>query len=142
MKELKRYFATSELVCPHVLARDGEKSWRQFTTDALKVLLILRTEVLNTPLTCNVGAHTQRGLRCNLCELVKSATDGGRVYMTPHNGRGFDLSSKYDAETMRRKIEAAADKFPCPVRVEDGVTWLHIDVVDEMNGKKVYRFKA
>lgn len=143
LEQLRQYFRISEVACPHVVARDGERSWQYFSTDALRVLLALRTEVLRVPLTCNTGQHTQRGLRCNLCDLVKSATAAGRLYMTQHNGNGFDLvSSKMSAEDMRRAIEANADAFPCPVRIEDGVSWLHIDVMDNGKGVPVYRFKV
>ena len=143
ISELRKYFHLAELVCPHTLARDGERSWRHLTTDALRVLLALRVEVLKVPLICNTSKHTQRGLRCNLCDLVKQATASGRVYLTTHNGRGFDLTSReMTAEEMRRKVEANADAFPCPVRIEKDVTWLHIDTMDEGNGVSVYRFNG
>lgn len=143
ISELGKYFKLSELVCPHTLSVHGAAAWRFLNTEALRVLMILRVKVLGVPLVCNVGSHTQRGFRCNLCQLVKDATTNGKLYLTPHNGNGFDLtSSRMDAETMRKRIEAAADEFPVPVRVEDGVSWLHIDVVDNGKGVKVYRFKA
>lgn len=141
--ELGKYFKLSEIVCPHTMSVHGSRSWQFFETEALRALLILRVNVLGVPLVCNTGSHTQRGYRCNLCQLVKDATINGKLYLTPHNGRGFDVtSSAMDAETMRKRIEENADEFPVPIRIEDGVRWLHIDTIDNGKGVKVYRFKA
>lgn len=143
IEELGRYFKLSEIVCPHVLGVHGSRSWQFFETEVLRVLLLLRVVVLGVPLVCNHDKHTQRGYRCNLCELVKDATVHGRLYLTPHNGRGFDLTSnKMTAEEMRKRIVQNAAVFPVPIRIEDGVSWLHIDTVDNGKGVMVYRFKA
>lgn len=144
IEELGKYFKLNELVCPHVFARYGTVAWQFLDTEALRVLLILRTVVLCVPLVCNTGKHTQRGLRCNLCDLVKSATAKNAIYMTPHGmGRAWDLTSpQMTAQEMRKKILANMDKFPMPIRIELDVTWLHIDTYD--NGKNInpYTFKA
>lgn len=144
LMQVRQHFQANELVCKHTFARYGERSWQFLDTEALRVLLILRREVLRVPLVCNAGQHSQRGLRCNLCDLVKSKTLNGSLYLSQHVlGRAFDLTAKtMTAEQMRRAIEANADKFPVPIRVEDDVTWLHVDVLDGGSGKQVYRFKA
>ena len=138
--EVQKFFALSELVCPHVLQRDGEKAWRYLHTDLLRVLLWLRVELLQVPLVCNTKRLTQRGFRCNCCELVKSKTDKGTLYVSPHMlGMGVDLSSNaMTAEEMRKRIKAAADTAPCNVRIEGVVNWLHIDVLPQENS--VYEF--
>lgn len=144
LAQVRQHFQVNELVCKHTYAKYGERSWQFLDTEALRVLLILRREVLRVPLVCNAGQHSQRGLRCNLCDLVKTKTLKGSLYLSQHVlGRAFDLTAKtMTAEQMRRAIEANADKFPVPIRVEDDVTWLHVDVLDSGSGKQVYRFKV
>jgi NADH-quinone oxidoreductase subunit F len=75
IEEVRKYFRIEELVCPHTFNKFGESSWRFLNTGYLHTLLVLRTEVLGVPMTMNDyvfgGNITQRGLRCNLCELVK-----------------------------------------------------------------------
>lgn len=142
--ELDKYFKLSELVCPHVLAKHGSHSWQFFDTEALRVLLILRVDVLQVPLVCNTGRLTQRGLRCNLCELVATATAKGNLYLTPHKfGKAWDLTSpQMTAAQMRSKILAKKSHFPMPIRLELDVNWLHIDTVDNGKGINPYCFKA
>lgn len=142
LSEVQKYFVISELVCPQVLQKYGEKAWQFLDTDALHVLLILRTKILNVPLTCNTRTATQRGLRCNLCTIPKGKTDAGQVYESAHVlGKAFDLlSPQMSAAEMRRRIAEKADLLPCNVRIEGGVSWLHIDVYD--TGQKVYIFSV
>lgn len=140
---LKKYFDIKELVCPHVLEDWGERAWMFLDTDILETLLTLRTEILNVPLVCNTKTLTQRGLRCNLCEINKDKTVRDVLTLSAHNnGRGFDLSSpKMTAEEMRKKINRYDYLLPHPVRVEDDVNWLHIDCYDMGNPFKVTFFK-
>ena len=140
--EVQKFFALPELVCPHVLKRDGDKAWRYLHTDLLRVLLWLRVELLQVPLVCNTKTLKQRGFRCNCCELVKSKTEEGTLYVSPHMlGMGVDLSSpSMTAEEMREKIKENAIFAPCNVRIEADVNWLHIDVLPQE--KRVYEFKV
>lgn len=141
---LKRYFKIQELVCPHVFAKYGEISWRFLSTLYLHTLLVLRTKILKVPLVCNTKMLTQRGLRCNLCDIVQEKTDADIVYLSAHHlGIGGDLSSpEMTAEEMRQKIEEKQDLLPYPVRIEDDVTWLHIDCYDMDNPYKITFFKG
>ena len=140
--EVQKFFELSELVCPHVLKRDGDKAWRYLHTDLLRVLLWLRVELLQVPLVCNTKTLKQRGFRCNCCELVKSKTEEGTLYVSPHTlGMGVDLSSpSMTAEEMREKIKENAIFAPGNVRIEADVNWLHIDVLPQE--KRVYEFKV
>lgn len=154
IKALEPYFDVKQLVCPHTYARHGERSWMFLQTPLLHTLLVLRTDILNVPLLCNNwskvgGKYSQRGLRCNLCDEVrKKHTDIGTVYLSAHTqGLAVDLSSpKMTAEEMRRRIYAAADRLPYPVRVEDNgdgtPSWLHIDCYDTGTCKKITTFKG
>lgn len=148
IKELKQYFSIKELVCKHVYNKFGEKSWQFLSTDILHVLLVLRKDILKAPLVVNNwaagGSVTQRGLRCNICQLVADKTKANTVYVSAHSlGRGFDMqSSKMTAAKMRELIEQNADKLPCNVRIERDVTWLHIDTYDNDATSKITYFNG
>ena len=142
LKAIKPYFDVEELVCDHTYAKWGERSWQFLDTDLLHVLLVLRRDILKVPLYCNSKSAHQKGLRCNMCQLVKSKT---AVYLSAHVlGMGLDLTSpSMKAEKMRELIKANADKLPCNVRIEGGVSWLHIDTLTQYGiNQKVYEFTA
>ena len=142
IKSLKQYFGVKELVCPHCYARWGEQSWQFLDTMWLWCLLVIRRDILKVPMTCNDVSHTQRGLRCNLCELVKTKL---RVYLTSHLfGKAGDFTVKgMTAEQARQKIIESADLLPCNIRLEKDVTWLHFDVLPQYGvDEKVYLFKG
>lgn len=142
VEQVRRYFDISELVCPHTLDKWGGRSWQFLDTQALHTLLVLREDVLQVPLICNTKTLTQRGLRCNLCEIPRNKTAAGKQYLSAHTmGKAFDLSSKeLSAEEMRVLIRASADKLPCNIRLEAGVSWLHFDVFD--TGERVAIFRV
>ena len=123
------------------------KSWQFIDTEMLHTILVIRRDILKVGMVCNdwkfKGKTTQRGVRCNICPIVKDKTMAGKNYMTSHaNGAGFDFVSKYmSAAEMRKKIQANAHLLPYPIRLEEGVSWLHIDCYDDLSGKKVSTFK-
>lgn len=137
--QLRAFFNVSELVCPHTFARFGERSWQFFDTATLETLLVLRSEILCVPMTINNGESTQRGLRCNLCSIVKGQK---KQYLSAHlMGKGFDVvSNEMTAQEMRDKIFENADKLSVPIRIEDGVSWLHFDTFDPSNSKNKITF--
>ena len=137
--QLRAFFDVSELVCPHTFARFGERSWQFLDTATLSTLLVLRSEILRVPMTINNSESTQRGLRCNLCSIVKGQK---KQYLSAHlMGKGFDVvSNEMTAQEMRDKIFENADKLPVPIRIEDGVSWLHFDTFDPPNGKNKITF--
>ena len=144
IKELKKYFKITELVCPHTYNKYGESSWKFLDTESLETLLVLRTKILCIPLICNSYSKnlTQRGFRCNLCELTKEKTLKNILYISAHsNGKGWDLTSpEMTAEEMRKKIKENAHLLPNPVRIEKDVNWLHIDCYDDGTGEKITYF--
>lgn len=141
LAEIKRFFDAEELVCNHTLARHKDASWRFLDTMYLWCLLVIRKDILRRPMYCNnhsAGQH-QRGLRCNLCELVKSKD---RVYLSPHilsKGGDFTVVGM-TAEEARQKIKTFQHLLPCPIRIEEGVSWLHFDVMPNDAGVKVFGF--
>lgn len=140
IKELKKYFSIKELVCNDVYKKFGDSAWRFFDDKILHILLILRRDIFKSPITINNGTtFTQRGLRCNMCALVKGKKS---VYLSAHIlGKAFDMDIKgFTAAQARTIIKQNIDKIPYSFRMEDGVNWLHIDVIDMGNGKKLTMF--
>ena len=92
---------------------------------------------------CNGKGKTERGLRCNRCSIVRGKSG---VYLSAHClGKAGDFTvTGMTAEQARRKIVQNADLLPCPVRLEKGVSWLHMDVRpdDSKPDKKVIEFSA
>lgn len=143
IKQVKKYFDIDELVCNHILERFGEdRAWDFLDTYALWVILILRVNILQAPMFCNNHKNGvyQRGMRCKMCELVK---EKDYAYLSAHLlGKGFDFTIQgMTAEQARKKIKMYPALFPCKIRMEKGVTWLHIDVMPQHGiSQKVYEF--
>ena len=140
IKELRKFFQVSELVCDHTYSRWGERSWQFLDTDYLRTLLVIRRDILQTPMTCNHEGANQRGLRCNMCELVREKK---KNYLSSHIlGKAGDFSVKgLTAQQARERIKENARLLPCNIRIEDKVTWLHFDVLPQYGVEdKVYFF--
>lgn len=147
--EVKKFFKIQEFVDKQTYEKWGENAWMFLDEKLLETILILRRDILKVPIVCNDwafgGKNQQRGLRTNLSPLVKEKTDKGILYQTQHMfGRAVDLvSSKMSAEKMRELIKQSEDKLPYKVRIEDGVSWLHIDTMIMFTQKtKIYWFKG
>lgn len=144
IKALKPYFAVSELVCPHCYGKYGESSWQFLDTNALYGLLLMRETIFGVPMYVNnyKNGKTQRGLRCNKCDLVKSKAT---LYLTMHGfGKAWDFTVHgMTAEQARKKIIENAHLFPFNFRLEADVSWVHWDCLDMYNNTaKVYIFKG
>jgi hypothetical protein len=141
LDEIKHFFDVDELVCNHTLARHTKKSWKFLDTMYLWCLLVIRRDILRKPMYCNnhSAGQYQRGLRCNMCQLVK---DKNRVYLSGHIfGKAGDFTVVgMTAEEAREKIKEFQHLLPCPIRLEEGVSWLHFDVMPNDDGVKVFEF--
>lgn len=143
---LRPFFSIEELVCPHTFKRFGQTAWQFLSTPYLHTLLIIRRDILKVSMTCNNyssgGTFTQRGNRCNLCQLVRNKTSAGTIYMSAHVlAQGGDFSSdEMGAEMMRQTIKKNKDLLPYNIRIEANVSWLHIDCYD--TGEKVHEFQS
>lgn len=144
--QIKKYFSIKELVCPHTYKKFKELSWQFYDRLQLENILSLRTQIIGIPMICNnwddCGEFSQRGLRCNLCELSRVATSQGKLYMSSHsNGAGNDFTAKgLSAETCRKLIKTHIDDLPNPCRIEKDVTWLHIDCYNPGTESKLIEF--
>jgi hypothetical protein len=134
IRKASKYFRIDELVCEHTLERFGVGAWKFLNAQALETLLVLRTKILKVPFIINTKAAHQRGLRCNLCPLVK---DKKTQYLSGHVlGCAFDvLSKEMTAAQMRTLIVQNKDLLPYPIRMEAGVTWLHFDLLTDSDDK-------
>ena len=142
IKDLSQFFEVQELVCRHTYAKWGESSWQFLDTAFLHNLLVIRRDILQVPMTCNHTGANQRGLRCNLCELVKGKDS---VYLSSHIlGKAGDFTVKgLTAQEARSRIRNNAHLLPYPLRMEDGVNWLHIDTLPQYGvTRKIYEFTA
>lgn len=140
IRELHKYFQIRELVCEHTHSKWGERAWQFLDTNYLACLLVIRRDILLAPMTCNHEGASQRGLRCNRCELVKTKD---RVYLSSHVlGKAGDFTVQgMTAQEARSRIRNMAHLLPCPIRVEGGVNWLHFDVLAQYGiNQKVYEF--
>ena len=91
------FFSVKELVCKHVYERYGENAAMFLDEKLIETLNVIREQILCAPMTVNNwhagGNFTQRGLRCNICELVKSKTDAGKLYLSAHMlGKAVDCN--------------------------------------------------
>lgn len=130
IEQLKEFFDVSELVCPHTYREWGQRSWLFLDTNYLLTLLVIRRDILKVGMYVNTEGLTQRGLRCNLCQLVKDKTKSGTNYLSAHiYGKGCDFTTKeLTADQCRARIIANKDLLPFPIRLEKDVTWVHFDI--------------
>ena len=147
LDKIKKYFGIKELVCKHVYERHGSTAWTFFDPRLLETILFIR-EGIGRPIYVNNwsrgGSLSQRGLRCNLCQLVKDKTDSDKLYMSAHNqGMGIDFDvNGMSAKQVRNWIKEHQEELPHPIRVEEDVNWVHIDVRSDDSKKKLTWFKG
>jgi len=152
--KLKDYFNIYELVDKATYNKFKDKAWGFFDYDTLLCLLIIR-EGLGRSMTINNwywnGQFSQRGLRTNICSIVKKKTNSNSLYLSGHVlGKGFDFDVKgMTAEEVRMWIVDNADLFPCKVRLEHKysksgktINWVHLDTVHHPNTPKIYLFNV
>lgn len=145
-----KHFKIDELVCNHVLSyyKNQDQLW-SFLDENLKKTIDIIREILGVPLIINQhgAGHHQRGMRCHLCDLV---TTNLSPYISTHmQGKAADLilssEANMTAEQARHRIEQSSVKLPCNIRFEHNqngkpITWIHVDVRDNPQNKKVYWF--
>jgi len=138
IQQVKTHFDIKELVCPHVYQVFGELSWGFFREDYLETILFLRRH-FGVPMYCNHAGLTQRGSRCNLCNIVATRKS---PYVSAHVlwCAGDFTFEGYTAEEVRSEIKGIAHLLPYPVRLEKGVSWVHLDTSAYCQTGKVTEF--
>lgn len=140
IQQVENYFDIKELVCPHVYQAFGELSWGFFREDYLETILFLRRH-FGVKMYCNYSGMTQRGVRCNMCQIVKEKQ---RPYLSGHVlwCAGDWTFEGYEAEQIRHEIKSIAHLLPCPIRLERSVTWVHIDTLAYGRTGKITEFNG
>ena len=143
-----RWFELYELLPPEVFSWEDmvakekhlQKGWSLLDNKLLETIDVVR-DIIGLPLICNTwfqnGERRNSGYRSAGCTV-------GAAKSQHKLGKAVDLiCSKMSAEDMRRKIIQHQDKLPYPIRMEDDVNWLHIDVKEQdYKGNKIYLFKG
>lgn len=73
------------------------------------------------------GQFSQRGLRCNMCQLVK---DKSSIYLSAHvQGNALDFNVQgLSSDEVNQRVINNTDKFEYPIRIESNTNgWSHID---------------
>ncbi len=148
IKEVQRYFSLRELVDEPTYKKYGDFAWNFFDTALLETLFVLRDKILKVPMTINTwmtgGKFDERGLRTNLSSIIRGKTDKNKLSMSAHStGKGVDFDAKgMSAEEVRHMIQAKASQLPHPIRLEDCVNWVHVDIYNDGSKSKVVLFKV
>jgi len=134
LTHFQHYFKLTEVVSPAVAQRYGNMAWSFIDPRLMEVMIFIR-EGLMLPITINFGSNTQRGYRENTCEMVSAKTAKGQTYCSAHTmGRAFDMNVKgMSAEDVRSWIRLNRHRLPYPIRIEKGVSWVHIDTMNTTN---------
>jgi hypothetical protein len=151
LREIKQFFDVEELVGPRTYTRYRERSWRFFDLRLLETLLIVRKN-LGKPIYINnwywqdrpgyIPLFDERGLRSNVQDILKDKTNRNKLYLSAHvMGRAVDFDVKgMTAHQVRVWIVNHEHFFPYKLRLEDGVSWVHLDVVYEERNPKIHLF--
>ena len=147
ISKLSKNFKVQELVCEHCYNKFGESSWQFLSTELLSTLYTLRYIIFNKPITVNTwhngGGFSQRGLRCNMCQLVNSKMS---VYISAHMlGKGIDFNvTGLTSDDVNQTVNDNVDKFEYPIRLESNTDgWSHIDTYQPYGSEaKLIEFKG
>lgn len=141
-RKIKKYFDIKELVGKRTYAKHGDRAWRFLDYRLLYALLIIR-EGIGRPITVNKGRLQQRGLRTIVQQMIKNYFYKDRLYLSAHLfGKAVDFDVKgWTAAQVRLWIVDNHHLFPFKIRLEDLVTWVHLDVMWEEKNSNVYLFQ-
>jgi hypothetical protein len=100
---------------------------------------------IGLPVTINTygagGKYSQRGYRCNMCQLVREKTVGNVMYLSAHTrfqAIDFNVADMLDEE-IRQWLERHKKEMPHPIRIEsDTRGWVHVDVSTDSFQKITY----
>jgi len=149
LSDVKKFFDIKELVSKAAYKAYGESAWAFFDPRLLETLVFIRVR-MGIPLVVNNwqsgGTLQQRGLRCNIDQIVADRTKAGKIYCSAHmRGQGVDFSSgKMNAVNIRKWIREHANELPYPIRLENdksAPTWVHLDV-SNISDQKIIEFSA
>jgi hypothetical protein len=139
-----RHFKIHEIVCQHVFKKYSEQQLWSYFDERLLITIDFLGDQFGTAYANNWfwgGDKSQRGYRCNLCQLIRESTDAGQTNCSAHaRAQAADLIFKnFTATQIRLWIGKNYQLLPFPIRVERNVDWLHIGV-DNWGTNKVEYF--
>lgn len=140
-----KHFEIYELVSKKVYKKYGETAWQFFDEKLLRTIDLIR-DLFDAAITINDwqwgGNFQQRGLRSNIDNIVKDHTNNNLLYCSAHcYGQAVDFDIEgYTAEEVRQYLKENKEFLPYPIRLENNVSWVHLDIRD--TGSKVYIFNA
>ena len=139
------YFDLKELVCKDVYDFYKDTAW-QFFDARLLITIDRMREKLGKPMFVNNwdsgGEFDERGFRCLKCSIVQNKIMSNEMYVSPHmTGQGidFDVQGLVSSE-VREYIIKNKNLWPYPLRLENNVSWIHLDTRDTFTGEKVILF--
>ena len=138
------HFKAHELVCSHVYRKYGDKAL-MFADPRLLEWIEWFREAIGLPVTINTygagGKYSQRGYRCNMCQLVREKTVDNVMYLSAHTrfqAVDFNVADMLDEE-IRQWLERHKKEMPHPIRIEsDTRGWVHVDVSTDSFQKITY----
>jgi hypothetical protein len=132
LSEVKKYFDIRELVGKRTYKKYGESAWKFLDIRLLETILIVRKNIKRKVYINNwhkKGKFSQRGLRTNVQQIFRSKFLKDRLYISAHVlGKAVDF------------IKSNYLLFPYKVRLEAGVSWVHLDIISEDKNPRVYVF--
>jgi len=143
---IQDYFSLNEIFCPEVVKHYGEFAWN-FLDVRLSITLEAIRMRLNKVIYVNDyavhGKMTQRGFRCVQCQLMKDVYKSGELFTDPHAlGKAMDFSVEgLVAEEVRQYIIKNRNLWPYPIRLENSVNWVHLDLYNNNYNDKVIFFE-
>jgi hypothetical protein len=138
------YFDIEEVVCLHVyngykdrpsLNGYGHFAWNFFDVRLLVTMETIRIAI-GKPIYINDysvhGTFSQRGFRCILCDLMQVVYKLGKLFTDPHAlGKALDFDVKgMTAQEVRDWLVTNQTILPYPIRLENNVEWVHLDVLN------------
>jgi|ERR1035437_879313 hypothetical protein len=142
---IQDYFELSEVFCPEVCKKYGDFAWQFFDIRLLIVMESIRMR-LNKPIYVNDysvhGKLTQRGFRCVQCALMKKVYSDGILFTDPHSlGKAWDFDIEgLVAEEVRQYLISNKRIWPYSFRLEDNVSWVHLDILNSSDTDRVSLF--
>jgi len=132
-----KYFKIEELVQPDTLDLLGEsKCWELFDERLIANLDWIKAKFLKVPITINSwlwgGDRKYSGYRAVTCPI-------GAKKSKHKIGEAVDFIVKgITADEMRLWLKCNQNEMPYPIRLEVGVSWVHLDVANETSEKIIY----
>lgn len=140
-------FEAWELVDPFIYEKYGEDSlkfidprlrkWIEWFREAIDRQVFVNN-YKRVPKPCRI--YKERGYRSNLSEIVREKNDKEELYLSAHTrfqAIDFDVEDM-SAEEIRQWIDRHKQEMPVSIRIEKGVSWVHVDVCNCTYEKIIY----